>query len=157
MTEGLGAIGRYDLTDSDWVDAVLDVNSGLRHGWRNYNWNVNQPAILYTRPAQELYRAFNRKAPRDWPPIWEQAGGMFYEGRMTALKNAEVWSAISRFGMPFPPFDFNSGMSVRDVDRQTAIRLGLIDRDSRVRLRSIPRPSELILWEPEPESILEED
>jgi hypothetical protein len=33
---------------------------------------------------------------------------------------------ISAFGTPFPPFDFNSGMEVRDISRQEAERLGVL-------------------------------
>ena len=45
---------------------------------------------------------------------------------MIALKTDPIWTKISRFGHPWPPFDFNSGMGVRDVSRADAIRLGVI-------------------------------
>ena len=45
---------------------------------------------------------------------------------MIALKSSPVWEAISAFGTPYPPFDFNSGMWVRDIDRLEAIDLGLM-------------------------------
>lgn len=44
----------------------------------------------------------------------------------TPLVNAPVWTAISRFGRPYPPFDFGSGMGTRDVERDEAERLGVI-------------------------------
>lgn len=36
---------------------------------------------------------------------------------------------ISRFGVPYPPFDFGSGMGVEDVSREDAIALGVIKED----------------------------
>jgi hypothetical protein len=56
-----------------------------------------------------------------------QAGGQIFGGRMIALKSDPIWESISAFGTPYPPFDFNSGMWVRDVDRGEAISLGLLD------------------------------
>jgi hypothetical protein len=29
--------------------------------------------------------------------------------RMIARKDSPIWEALSRFGTPYPPFDFNSG------------------------------------------------
>ena len=45
---------------------------------------------------------------------------------MIALKDAPVWQAISAFGTPWPPFDYQSGMDLRDISRPEAQRLGLI-------------------------------
>src|SRR5574337_1593062 len=110
--------------------------------WGYGSWMQGQaPAILNLWPAQELFRAFPRKTHRQWSgedaeniikgePIegrWADAGGQLFDGRMIALKNAPIWTDISAFGNPYPPFDFNSGMWVRDVDRETAMKYGLID------------------------------
>lgn len=51
---------------------------------------------------------------------------------MIALKNESIWEDISRFGTPYAPFDFNSGMDVRDIDRATAVQLGLMSARERV-------------------------
>jgi hypothetical protein len=83
-------------------------------------------------PAQELVRVIDSEHPRDWATRWAEAGGEFSGGRMIALKNDPIWEKISRFGTPYPPFDFNSGMDVADVDRDEAVALGLIDRDEQV-------------------------
>ena len=37
-----------------------------------------------------------------------------------------IWSAISRFGNPYPPFDYNSGMGVDDVSYDEALKLGVL-------------------------------
>jgi hypothetical protein len=46
-----------------------------------------------------------------------------------ALKTSPIWTALSAFGHPYPPFDWGSGMDVRDVSADRAIELGLISRD----------------------------
>jgi len=48
---------------------------------------------------------------------------------MTALVNHPVWLALSAFGNPYPPFDFNSGMGAEPVGRSDAQALGLLDGD----------------------------
>ena len=79
--------------------------------------------------AQELVRVEARDEERDWAGIWHAHGGAFYDGRMVALKGDPVWVAISRFGLPYPPFDYNSGMGVEDVAHDEAVALGLIAED----------------------------
>lgn len=39
---------------------------------------------------------------------------------MIALKSDRVWTNFSRFGRPYPPSDFGSGMGVEDIDRDEA-------------------------------------
>jgi hypothetical protein len=64
---------------------------------------------------------------------WAEAGGTLQAGgRMIALKSDPIWSEISRFGHPWPPFDFGSGMGVRGVSREEAVRLGLLAPDEKV-------------------------
>lgn len=91
-------------------------------------WKQGQdPDVLDAFPAQEFLRVESREAERaDWPQRWAAAGGRTFGGRMIALKSDPVWAALSRFGTPWPPFDFGSGMGVEDVERGEAEALGLI-------------------------------
>jgi hypothetical protein len=129
---GGGEVVATDLTDirSDArLNLILDTNLQQAQGYGG--WMQGQdPAVLDQWPAQELVRVIDSKKPRDWAARWAEAGGVFYAGRMIALKNDPIWTRISRFGTPYPPFDFNSGMDVDDIDRDEAIDLGLIDRDT---------------------------
>jgi len=148
----------------DWIDDVLNLNAALLSGWRDYTSSLHR-AILDHWPAQELYRVSPRATHRQWngldrenitdgePPQgrWIKAGGQLYDGRMIALKDSSVWTKISRFGKPYSPFDFNSGMSTKGVTRAEAKRFGLIDRDRQICLPKLPPPNDLILWEPEEE------
>lgn len=46
---------------------------------------------------------------------------------MIALKTSPIWPALSRFGNPYPPFDYGSHMSVRLVSIEKCIDIGLVD------------------------------
>lgn len=56
--------------------------------------------------------------------------------RMVALKSSPIWEALGNgaggyedtLGNPFPPFAFNSGMDVDEIDREEAIELGLLTK-----------------------------
>ena len=120
-----------DLSSDDRLNLILDTNLQMAQGYGQ--WKQGQdPAVLDQWPAQELIRVIDSKEKRDWETRWAEAGGKFYDGRMIALKNDGIWAAISRFGLPYAPFDFNSGMDVADVDRGEAEDLGLIDRDTQI-------------------------
>lgn len=120
-----------DLRSTIRLNTIIETNTKMARGYGN--WAQGQdPAILDQWPAQEFFRQEARGAERDWPPRWIAAGGSLSGNRMIALKNSPVWTRLSVFGLPYPPFDYNSGMGVRDIDRDEAIELNLIDRDVQV-------------------------
>lgn len=110
------------------LDLIYETN--MQQAAEYARWQAGQvEGALDAFPAQELIREEQREVPRDWIERWRAAGGKFYGGgRMVALKSDPIWTKISRFGTPFPPFDFNSGMGVEDVDREEAEGFGLIAR-----------------------------
>lgn len=120
--------GLQDLSSQRRLDLIIQTNVAEARGYVRYLEGTSEGALA-AFPCQELVRVQNRKAPRNWPEIWKGRGGQIYGGRMIALKTDEIWSAISRFGHPWPPFDFGSGMGVRDVGRREAIRYGVISAD----------------------------
>jgi hypothetical protein len=118
-----------DLSSDRRLNLILDTNLEMAQGYGQ--WAQGQdPAVLDQWPAQELVRVRDSRVPRNWAGRWADAGGEFFDGRMIALKNDRIWTRLSRFGLPYPPFDFNSGMDVRDIDRDEAVDLGLTDRDT---------------------------
>lgn len=105
----------------------LIVNMQTSQAYGHAAWKSGQdPDALAAAPAQELIRIESRRVPRDWRRRWIEAGGKLYGGRMIALKTDSVWTRLSRFGTPWPPYDFGSGMGVEDVLRPEAEDLGLI-------------------------------
>ncbi|HBR95711.1 MAG TPA: hypothetical protein DEA90_16260 [Opitutae bacterium] len=121
-----------DLTDLRSLarkNVLLETNLGLSLGYGQWKQGQN-PVTLNMWPAQELIRVENRREPRtDWEERFLAAGGTKWNGRLIALINSPVWSTLSRFGYPYPPFDFNSGKGVRAVSRADAVSAGLIQDD----------------------------
>lgn len=117
-----------ELSSRRRQDVLLDTNVRQARGYGQ--WKIEQePQTLNLWPAKELIRVANREVPREWRARWQSRGGSIFNGRMVALKNAPIWSRISRFSLPYPPFDFNSGMGTRAIDREEAQSLGLIAED----------------------------
>ncbi len=99
----------------------------------DYYQGAQQEYALDEWPAQEFFRCINDITPVSYVELWENAGGKLLEGgRMIALKNDPIWSRISRFGLPYPPFDEYDVMWIRDVDRTETERLGLIARNQKI-------------------------
>lgn len=122
-----GGVNEKDITDPISIARLkLVVNTQLEMAYGQGQFlAAMDPDILSEWPAWELVRITPKKAPRDWMARWTAAGGTLHDGRMIALKTSPVWSSISRFGKPHPPFDFNSGMGVEEIDVDTAEALGL--------------------------------
>ncbi len=118
-----------DLSSDKRLNLITQMQTDSAWGFGKFIRD-QAPAALLAAPAQELFRAEARKEPRNWPQRWMEAGGEFYDGgRMIALKNDPIWSDISAFGQPYPPFDYGSGMWIRDILRPEAIAIGLLDPD----------------------------
>ena len=108
---------------------IVDTNAAQAAGYTSYLL-ANSTAALHDYPAQELIRIEDRREKRNWVARWVAAGGKLYGNRrMIAPKGDPVWTRISTFGNPWPPFDFNSGMGIEDITREEAIRLGVIAPD----------------------------
>ena len=116
----------HDLFSQARLDTIVKTNVAQARGYMQYIEGTS-PGAFAAFPAQEFTRIRHSNKPRkDWPQRWAKAGGKVYGGKMIALKDDPVWERLSVFGNPFPPFDWGSGMGVLDVDRKTAIQLGLI-------------------------------
>lgn len=115
-----------DITSARRLRLIYDFQ--IESAQEFARWQAGQdPAVLAAFPAQEFVRVASRAKPRiNWRERWTEAGGKFFGARMIAAKNADTWQRLSRFGTPCPPFDFNSGMGVRDVRRRDAEALGVL-------------------------------
>jgi len=134
----------HDLFSQARLDVIIKTNVAQARGYMQFAEGMS-PGAFAAFPAQEFTRIRHSRKPRqDWPQRWAKAGGKTYGGRMIALKDDPVWERLSVFGNPFPPFDWGSGMGVLDVDRKTAIQLGLISdeelRGKTAALREKPLP-----------------
>lgn len=137
-----------DLSSDARINLVLQTNVQMAQGY-GYWQQGNSAEALDLYPAFELFRAESREQERPWAQdngIWINAARevndtgainawAFHNKRMVARKDSPIWLAISDFGQPYPPFKFNSGMDIMDVDRAEAVELGVIDEDSQVQVQ----------------------
>lgn len=132
--EGLGdgSGGLTDITSRARLGLIFDMQTRQAAEFARYVAGQDRD-LLDAFPAQELIRVEERNLERDWRGRWSAAGGRMYGGRMIALKTDPIWSRISRFGTPYPPFDYGSGMGVEDVSRADAEALGVIKSGEPVR------------------------
>lgn len=117
-----------DLMTKARLDVIQKTNVEQARGYIHH-LEATAPGAFAAFPAQELVRVRQRKQPRDWAKRWKDNGGKLYEGRMIAIVDDPIWTAISDFGNPFPPYAFGSGMGVRAVKKSEAVRLGVISAD----------------------------
>jgi hypothetical protein len=138
-----------DLSSDARVNLVLQTNVQMVQGEAWWLQGQNAP-VLDQWPAQELFRAEGRAKQRDWLERFRRAGEqsgdpigtgwtVTSDGRLIAIKNHKIWFLLGSpdlfpdgLGQPWPPFAFNSGMDVRDVDRDETEQLGLIDPGDQV-------------------------
>jgi hypothetical protein len=135
-----------DLASFQRLDLVVNTMTQTTQEFGHFAQGQSA-AVLDEFPAQELIRVESRDQERDWGQRWllaarpaQDAGAIrvFGEtGRMVARKDSRVWDLLGSrelfedaLGNPWPPFAFNSGMSVRDIDRAEAMQLGLVARDT---------------------------
>jgi len=117
-----------DLRTSERMQATLDTNVAMAKGWAR----KNQLAGNISQPGLELFRAGHAVVPRDWQTRWQAARskvagkGVADSSDMVAMPQSPIWSAISEFNQPYPPFDWGSHMDIRPVGLKRCIALGLI-------------------------------
>jgi len=126
------------------VSISKSVLQMLESGHKHWLSSQKQDA-LECFPADELYSQTNRLESTSWMLRWNNARAQLGKktsatlarsetGPFVALKNDPIWCAISRWNLPFPPFEENSEMWVRDASDADAERLGFFNL-------SVPAPS----------------
>jgi len=108
---------------------ALRTNVELLQGWAQKERGTTRGAMM-SAPAWELVRMLPRQVPRDWEARFQIAGGTIRDGRMIAMKDAQVWARLGEFPdglrVDYPPFAWGSGMGWRAVGFREAKRLGVI-------------------------------
>jgi hypothetical protein len=124
--------GLKDITSNPRLGLIYDMQKQRAEGFAQWKTDQNEGALMLY-PAQELVRIEERAKKRNWAERWVAAGGELFEGRMVALKTSPIWAKISRFGTPWPPFDWGSGMGLEEVEHEEAVRLGLLKEDEELK------------------------
>jgi hypothetical protein len=130
--------GIQDVSSAGRLGLIWDMMLAMSQGYAEWKSGMDAD-ILEAFPARELVRLEARVEHRLWPEIWAKNGGTFYggvgsnpdypaaPGRMIALATDEIWTKISRFQKPWPPFDWGSGMGLRKVRSRDAAAVGLVE------------------------------
>lgn len=121
--------GIHDLSSRRRMEVTLETNVALARGWMQRQ----QMLLDKSQPGLRLFRARRVRVPRNWVQRWGEAAarigwqGVARGGEFVALIDSPIWREISRFGVPYPPFDFGSQMRVKAVPYEECERLGLFD------------------------------
>lgn len=136
--------GLQDLSSDRRTNLIIQMQTAMANNYGRWRESQN-PTVLTLWPADELYRAIRPKTGqgRPWAERWNEARANLGPDNTTAteardnnlgpfiaLKNDPIWTAISAFGNPYPPFDYGSGMRIRDVPRAKAIAFGVLTPDA---------------------------
>ena len=120
--------GIHDLSSRRRMEVTLRTNVDMARGWMQRE----QMKKDKSQPGLRLYRAQESRQPRNWADRWKAAAaevdweGVARGGQMVALIESPIWEKLSRFGQPYPPFDFGSKMRVRAVPYEECEKLGLV-------------------------------
>ena len=129
-----------DLSSDRRLNLIVSTQETMAAGYGNHVQGQTE-GVLAMWPAEELYRSESRRERRLWGQRWNDARRALgsrtaakpvdaptghADSGMYAPKNDPIWSQVSEFGLPYPPFDYNSGMRKRDVERDVAVELGII-------------------------------
>lgn len=144
-----------DLGSNQRINLVLQTNKQINQGFGWFAQGQDQ-AVLDAFPAQELYRAEDRKEKRDWVQRFRLAGEasgssigdgwiITPEGLMFALKNHPIWAKLGSrelfpdaLGNNYAPFAWGTGMDTQDTSRRRALDLGIMQEDTKVEPLPLP-------------------
>ena len=126
--------GIHDLSSRRRMEVTLETNVALARGWQQRE----QMKLDKSQPGLRLFRARRVQMPRNWQQRWGEAAarinwqGVARGGEFVALIDSPIWEEISRFGVPYPPFDFGSQMRVKAVPYEECVKLGLFDEPEEI-------------------------
>ena len=134
--DGRGTI--RDIRSVKRLGMIYDIQTESATGYARFLTDMD-PDVLDEFPAYRLGPSTARqpRSESEWRARWSEAGSSIgWQGAsrvdMVALKTSPIWSTLSVFNTPWPPFDFGSSRMLEDVDRDEAAGLGIIARTGQV-------------------------
>jgi hypothetical protein len=117
------------------IGLIYDMQNAQAAGYARWKLDNDRDALAIL-PAWRLggSTARNPRSQGEWLARWREAGAAVnwqgaHRSQMVALKTSRIWMRLSRFGTPWPPFDFGSTRELEDVWRDEAEQLGLVSPD----------------------------
>jgi len=140
-----------DLSSDLRTNLIIDHQVKNARGYATWRSQQNG-SVMKVWPAQELFRAQSRNKPRKWQQRWNSARRSLGDGNTSAtyatsdngpfiaLKNDPIWThpEVNRFGNSWTPFDFRSGMNLRQVMANRARELKVLTDDNAPDVRRDP-------------------
>lgn len=118
-----------NITKLSRLQLIFDTN--VRQGFGYGRWKQGMhPAVLDAFPAYEFRRLPGSREKR--PRHRDSEGDIRLKTDIAYWADYQNDPLIGGFGVPWPPFGFNSNMTQRDVSRKRAEGLRLIKKGARV-------------------------
>jgi hypothetical protein len=112
------------LAHFDRMKTLFRLNCNFIRQEKNWIQSLS-PDIFSFSPVLELYPLSAPKSPKGTRDRWISMGGKIKGGKMVALITDDVWASFSKFSMPWPPFDYDNTMFVRDISYPEIESFGL--------------------------------
>lgn len=125
-----------DITKLSRLQLIFDTNIKQSFGYGRWLQGMS-PVLLDAYPASRFVRLPGS--------VEKRIRHVESEGEVRLKTDFKYWAGyqnaeeIGGFGVPWPPYGFNSNMTQRDVTRKEAVRLGLIKQGERV--ADVPLPA----------------
>jgi len=121
-----------DITSVKRLELIWNFQNADAHGFASRKADLD-PDVQDAFPGYRLVRLEERRIHRDWYARWGEAGAKVNwvgasKTTMVALVTSPIWVALSRFGRPWPPLDYASGMGLDAVDRGECEDLKLLPK-----------------------------
>lgn len=118
-----------DLASSRRLGLIFETNIRSAYGYGNFQASTD-PDVSNVYPAWRFVRGGYVKEPR---PLHKK-----YENTVRRKDDTKFWLEMNKkeiggLGVPHGPWGFNSQMTVQEVDRGEAMRLGLIKKDEKIK------------------------
>jgi len=140
-----------DLSSDLRTNLIIEHQTANARGYAVWRSQQDE-TLLKVWPAQKLVRGSTRAKPRDWRTRWNDARRSLGEGNTSAtyaasqdgpfeaLKNDPIWvhPSVNRFGNSWTPFDFRSGMILRQMLAGEAREKKILTDDNAPSPRSDP-------------------
>jgi hypothetical protein len=119
-----------DIQSDARLKLIFDTQTSQAQAYGYYKQGQD-PTILDEYPAQRFIRAEGRRVPRSLHRKNTNKVRRKDDQAFWLRMNSQ---ALGGFGVPYGPWGFNSGMDVEDVNRDEAVKLGLIKEDEFIEL-----------------------
>jgi len=124
-----------------YAQETVKTCNWLLHSYIKLTWLVSETRLY---PVATLVEREKPLVPISFAKLWIKNGGKGHiSGKMIAPITDPIWKKISRFGFPFSPFTYYSGMDITGIHITECAALGITARPINVSDVSLISPPPL--------------